>query len=102
MTAKPGAPLNDLTAPDRFALYLSDLVTLAMTIREGSRPEAGQRGGRLLGVVPDFHRFFKLWPRGSNLIAASKMPAQMLPCLGHVSVDRAHRHAEPRGDFGMG
>jgi len=29
------------------------------------------------------------------------MPAQMLPCLDHVALDRAHRHAK-LGDLGMG
>jgi hypothetical protein len=30
------------------------------------------------------------------------MPARMIPCLDHVAIDRARRHAEPPGDPVMG
>jgi hypothetical protein len=40
VTAKPRSPLNDSNRAERFVFYPFGLVTLDMTIREGSRPEA--------------------------------------------------------------
>jgi High-affinity nickel-transport protein len=41
-------------------------------------------------------------PRASTLEFGSKMAAHMVPCLDHEAVDRAHRHAKPSSDLGMG
>ena len=99
VTAKPRAPLNDSNRAERSVFYSFGLVTLDMTIREGSRPEAGRTGRHRFGAVPAFHRCFERYPPGSPVISASKMLAQMIPCPHHAAVDRALRHgSSPRRD----